>query len=134
MTKKLLFVMALVLALTLVASAADVTGKWTYEQAGRQGGNPTTVTLNLKQAGNTVTGTQSRPGRDGAAMETPISDGKIEGDNISFVVTQQGRNGEQKISFKGTVSGSEMKLQMMRPGRDGGAGTPVDIVAKKSTT
>jgi opacity protein-like surface antigen len=134
MTKKLLFVMALVLALTLVASAADVTGKWTYEQAGRGGGNPTTVTLNLKQAGSTVTGTQSRPGRDGAAMETPISEGKIDGDNISFTVTQSFGGNEMKTTFKGTVSGSEMKLQMMRPGRDGGPGTPVDIVAKKSTT
>jgi opacity protein-like surface antigen len=129
MTKKLLFVATLLLALTLVASAADVTGKWTFEQAGRGGGNPTTVTLNLKQSGNTVTGNLSQPGRDGAAMETPITDGKIDGDNISFNVVRSFQGNEMKQEYKGTVSGSEMKLT-----RSGGRGNPQEIVAKKSTT
>ena len=35
MTKKLLFVMTILLVVAFVASAADVTGKWTYEMAGR---------------------------------------------------------------------------------------------------
>ena len=38
--------------------AADVTGKWTAEVQGR-GGNPMTVTMNLKADGNNLTGTVS---------------------------------------------------------------------------
>ena len=37
--KKLLTLVTALLAIVLVSTAADVTGKWTYEQAGRQGGN-----------------------------------------------------------------------------------------------
>ena len=37
MTKKLLFVVAILCALTLAVMAADVSGKWTWEQQGRNG-------------------------------------------------------------------------------------------------
>ena len=72
MTKKLLFVTTILLALAFAASAADVTGKWIYEQAGRQGGNPTKVTLTLKAEGSKLSGTLSRPGRDGNAQTNEV--------------------------------------------------------------
>src|ERR1041384_5553745 len=89
MTKKLLFLTTVLLAFAFAATAADVSGKWVYEQAGRQGGNPVKVTLTLKAEGGKLTGNLSRPGRDGAAMESPISEGKVDGNNVSFKVTQQ---------------------------------------------
>jgi hypothetical protein len=134
MTKKLLFVTTLLLVVALAAFAADVTGKWTFEQAGRGGGGtPTVVTLNLKSAGAALTGTMSRPGRDGAAMESPISDGKIDGDNISFTTSQTMGDMTMKTEYKGTVAGSEIKLKVTRAGRDG-TPTTTEVTAKKATT
>jgi hypothetical protein len=37
MTKKLFFVVTILLVVAFAAMAADVTGKWVYEQAGRGG-------------------------------------------------------------------------------------------------
>ena len=134
MTKKLLFVFTILLVVAFVAMAADVTGKWVYEQAGRGGGNPTQVTLNLKASGSTLTGSMVRPGRGGEAMETPISEGKIDGDNISFKVTMQMGDNSMTTEYTGAVSGNEMKLKITRPGRGGGAPMTTEATAKRSTT
>ena len=119
MTKKLLFVFTILLVVAFVAMAADVTGKWVYEQAGRGGGNPTQVTLNLKANGSTLTGSLVRPGRGGDPMESAISEGKIDGDNVSFKVTMQMGGNSMTTEYIGAVSGNELKLKITRPGRDG---------------
>src|SRR5262245_9267402 len=98
MTKKLLFVTTVLLALSFAASAADVSGKWVFEQAGRQGGNPVKVTLTLKAEGSKLTGSYSRPGRDGAMMDAQISDGKVDGNNVSFKVATPGGGGNTMTS------------------------------------
>ena len=133
MTKKLLFATVCLLALALIASAADVNGKWAWEQAGRQGGNPVQVTLMLKAEGSNLTGTLTRPGRDGN-METAISDGKVNGDNVSFKVTMQFGDNSFTTDYAGTVSGNEMKLKITRPGRGGGEPVTTEVTAKKSST
>ena len=133
MTKKLLFVVSLMLVLAFAAMAADVSGKWTFEQAGR-GGNSVTVTLNLKASGGSLTGTMSRPGRDGNAMETPISDGKVDGDNISFKTVQSFGGNDFTTDYKGTVSGDSIDLSITRPGRGGGDPVTTKVTAKRSTT
>lgn len=132
MTKKLLFVTTILLALTLVAFAADVTGKYTYEQQGR-GGNTTTVTLNLKADGSKITGSVVRPGRGGNPMEAQITDGKIDGNNISFKTSQQMGDNTMTTEYTGTVSGDSISLKITRPGRDGSPMT-TEVTAKKSTT
>ena len=133
MTKKLLFVTTILLALCLAAFAADVSGKWTFEQQGR-GGNPTTVTLNLKADGMKLTGTVVRPGRDGgAAQEAQITDGKIDGNNISFKTSQQMGDNTITIEYTGTVSGDSISLKITRPGRDGSPMTS-EATAKRATT
>jgi hypothetical protein len=119
MTKKLLFVVTILLVVAFAAMAADVTGKWVYEQAGRGGGNPTQVTLNLKANGSTLTGSLVRPGRGGDPMESAISEGKIDGDNVSFKVTMQMGGNSMTTEYIGEVSGNELKLKITRPGRDG---------------
>jgi len=104
----------------LVASAADVTGKWVAQVPGR-GGNATETTFNLKQDGSTVTGTVS-----GGRGDQPISDGKVEGDKISFNVNLEFNGNKITQAYTGTVSGDEMKLT-----RGGGRGNPIEFTAKK---
>jgi hypothetical protein len=147
MSRKLVFVGLLLLAVSMVAMAADVTGKWTYEQVGRGGGGggggtPRVVTLDLKSSGSTLTGTILQPmgGRGGggggqAAAPAPveIKNGKIDGDKISFDVTRETQNGAQTQKFEGTVSGAELKLKITRQGMDGTPQTN-EVTAKKSTT
>jgi hypothetical protein len=140
MTKKLLFVTTILLLVAFVAVAADVSGKWTYEQAGRQGGQPRPVTLDLKASGATLTGTVTgMGGRGGGGGGTPpppaqITNGKIDGDKISFEVKRAGRDGAEMVTkYEGTVSGSELKLKITRPGQDGTPQTN-EVVAKKATT
>lgn len=136
MTKKLLFVTTILLAVAFVAAAADVTGKWTFEMAGR-GGQAQTVTLNLKQSGSTLTGTQTGGmggrGGDGAAQDVQISNGKVDGDKISFEVTREFQGQSRTTKYEGTAAGSELKLKVTRPGRGGEMQTS-DVVAKKATT
>jgi hypothetical protein len=134
MTKKLLFVVAIMCVLTFAVYAADVSGKWTWEQAGRGGGNPTVTTLTLKVDGSTLTGTLSRPGRGGENMDTAISDGKVDGNTIMFnLKTSMGGN-DMVTPYKGTLDGDSLTLEFTRPGRGGGDPTPVKVVAKRATT
>jgi len=105
MTKKLLFVTTILLVVAFAAFAADVSGKWVYEQAGRQGGNPTKVTLTLKAEGSNLTGNVSRPGRDGNVMETPIESGKVDGNNITFKMTMQMGGNSMTSDYTGTLAG-----------------------------
>jgi hypothetical protein len=103
-------------ALAVAAFAADVSGKWTYEQPGRQGGNPMTVTLTLKADGAALTGSVS-----GRQADTPISNGKVDGDNISFEVTRETQNGAMTMQYSGKVAGGEIKFSVTRKGADGQA-------------
>jgi hypothetical protein len=134
MTKKLLFVTTLLLVLAFAAVAADVNGKWVYEQPGRQGGAPTKVTLTLKAEGGKLMGNSSRPGRDGAAMDTAISEGTVNGDNIAFKTSMDMGGNTMVTSYTGTVAGDELKLKVTRPGRGGGDPTTTEVTAKRATT
>ena len=112
------------LVVTFTAMAADVSGTWTGEQQGRNG--PQTVTLNLKAEGNTLNGTIT--GRGG---ETAISDGKVDGDNVSFTVTREFNGNTMKMKYSGAVSGSELKLKMEVEGSDRPAR---EMTLKRSST
>jgi hypothetical protein len=117
MKKYLLTLTALALT-SMVASAADIDGKWTREQQGR-GGNPTTVTLTLKSSGATLTGTLD----NGRGMPVDISEGKITGNMVSFkTVVDRGpdKGGKQETTYTGTVSATELKLTPMGGGGGGG--------------
>ncbi len=118
MTRKMMFTMGLLLALTWSLGAADVSGKWTAQVPGRSG-QMREVTITLKSAGQTLTGTVS--GRQG---DTEISEGKISGDDLSFKVnTQQGTQ-----TYTGKVVGNEIKFK-----REGGP-APIEFTAKRAAT
>jgi hypothetical protein len=119
MTKKLLFVTTILFVVAFVAMAADVSGKWTYQQPGRGGGDPIPVTITLKADGAALTGTVPSMGRGGAGQPSEIVNGKVDGDHIYFEVKRQGQNGETITKYDGTVSGDSMKLKVTRPGRGG---------------
>ena len=109
-------------ALAVVAFAADATGKWSFETQGRNG--PTTQTLSLKQSGGDLTGTVSG-GRGG---DVQISDGKVDGNNVSFSVVREFRGNQMTIKYTGVISGDEMKLTI-----ETGRG-PQQVTAKRGTT
>ena len=102
---RLLILMSLV---ALLVYAADVTGKW--QITSNFGGQTRTSTLTLKQDGETLTGSIS-----GRAGETPIQDGKISGDDISFTVVRKMQDQEFKMNYKGKVSGDTIKLTVSTP-------------------
>jgi len=95
------------------AFGADVDGKWTGSIAGMDGNNMT-IGFTFKADGTTLTGVHIVNGQ-----ETAIKDGKIEGNNISFMVTLD-RGGEQtKIPHKGVISGDQIKMTYEMMGQPG---------------
>ena len=111
--------------LAFTAAAADVTGKWNAQVPGRDGQTRET-TFTFKVDGAKLTGTM------GTQMgESPISDGKVEGDNISFKTTVNFGGNEITLLFKGTVAGSEIKFTRER---EGGQGRAQEFTAKRAAT
>jgi hypothetical protein len=93
-------VLACVLA--LAALAADVSGKWKAEFT-TPDGTPRVNTFTLKADGSTVTGTVA-----GSQDETPIRNGKIEGDTVSFTADRPFGT----FTYKGKVSGDEIRFSV----------------------
>ncbi len=111
---------ALALALVGTAPGADVTGKWVAESQGMQG--PAETVFNFTVAGDTLTGTVS--GRRG---DSEITEGKVDGDEIRFVVVRRFGENEMKTIYTGKVAGDEITFTIDRefsgqPG--GGMGGP----------
>ena len=125
MKKSRFTIMTLCLLLAAVAAfAADVTGKWVAQVPGRNG-QAREMVINLKAEGNTLTGTIS--GRRG---EMQISDGKIDGDNISFTQTMEFNGNSMKFIYKGKISGDEIKFTRER---EGGEGQAAEFTAKRGS-
>ena len=134
MTKKLLFVTTILLFVAFVAVAADVSGKWTYEGPPRGGnpGRPTTITL--KADGMKLTGTVPGGGGKGAPpTEVEITNGKVDGNNISFEVRRSMGGNDVVFKYEGTIDGDTMKLKITRPGQDGSPVT-TEATAKRATS
>ena len=103
---------SLIAGILLVAGfafAADIDGKWTGEIVGQNMG----IAFTFKAEGTTLTGVHVVN-----EQETPIEDGKIDGNNISFTVTLD-FGGETKIPHKGTISGDEIKMTYEMMGQAG---------------
>lgn len=108
-------------ALTLcVCFAADIDGKWTTQVEGRNGTR--TESLMLKADGNTLTGTM----QGGRGEGVQISNGMIDGNNVSFSVVREFGGNQITQEYKGTLSNGELKLTM-----SGGRRGPVEMTFKK---
>ena len=140
MTKKLLFVVTVMIVVAFALMAADINGKWVAEQPGRNGGPARQTTFDLKADGATLTGTMTGgmgggPRRGGVAAvprALAISDGTIDGNNISFTVKVEFNGNTMVSKYEGTLSGDELKLKVNREGRNGA--TTSELTAKRSTT
>jgi Spy/CpxP family protein refolding chaperone len=92
-------------------------GKWSGQYDSGTG-DPQTLTYVFKTSGNTVTGTVMS---SMDSKETPIKDGKIDGNNISFGADVDAQGMTLKYKSKGVLSGEEIKLTF---DTDSGGGAP----------
>lgn len=113
----------LFLALGSVAAlAADFNGKWTAEVQGRNG--PQTMTFDFHVDGSTLTGKITTPRGD-----VDITNGKVDGDNISFDQVMNFNGNSMTMNYKGTASGDTINFTRTVGG--GGDRPPMQFVAKR---
>lgn len=122
MSNKITFVFTLITILAVVVLAADVGGKWVAQVPGREGQTRETV-FNFKVEGDKLTGTMS--GRQG--QEIAISDGKVSGDTLSFVVTMERGGNSIRWTYTGKIAGDEIQMK-----REGGRGSAREFTAKRA--
>jgi hypothetical protein len=111
--------MAAFILCTTVAQAADPTGTWTWSTPARNGGADRVSTLTLKVEASKLTGKISAPGRDGHAVETPIADGKIEGDHISFELVRSYNGNSSTNKYAGVVTADKITGKVESVNRNG---------------
>ncbi len=117
-----LLAFALLATLAPFARAAGVDGQWTADVPGR-GGETQASTFTFNSDGGKLTGTVANQ-----MGERPIEEGKIEGDDLSFVQNLEFNGNKVRILYKGKVSGNEIKFTRQR---DGGQGRVAEFVAKR---
>jgi hypothetical protein len=116
-------VIFILLLAAVAVFAADVSGKWVAQVPGR-GGETREATFTFKVDGNQLTGSVS--GRRG---DVAISDGKIDGDDISFAQVMEFGGNQVKLLYKGKVSGGEIKFTRQREGGE----RSVEFTAKRAS-
>ena len=88
---------------SLTALAADFNGKWTATVESPRGAQ--TITFDFHVDGAKLTGKVTTPRGD-----TDISDGKIDGDTISFAQVMNRDGNEFKITYTGKADGETIKF------------------------
>lgn len=105
MKSQFLRTIVLLAAMAAFAFAADVTGTWTATfdtQVGAQA-----YTYVFKQEGTKLTG---KAVSTFAKAETPITEGSVNGDDITFVEELNYEGMPLHIVYKGKISGNEIKF------------------------
>jgi hypothetical protein len=109
--RSMVLVFMIVVGLTYVY-AADITGKWNAAFDSQVG--PQKYVFEFKAEGAKLTGKAiSTIGEPPATTTSNITEGKIEGDKVSFTENLNYQGMELKITYTGTVSGDEIKLSRM---------------------
>ena len=114
--------MALLLVCASTAAAADVSGKW-HAQVPWPGRNLTDFYFAFKVDGAKLTGTATYPLGD-SAYHVEIMEGKVGGDDVSFVVVTKRGNTETRQIFKGKVVGDVINFTMEMPSASPAGGPP----------
>jgi len=99
MRKRILW---MTLLLAVVAAAADISGKWKADFQ-TPDGTARSNSFTFKVDGDKLTGTVA-----GAQDETPIQNGKIAGDDISFTAERPFGT----FTYAGKISGEEIKFKV----------------------
>lgn len=94
--------------------AADPSGKWTADFDGPQG-NKVHTSILLKADGEKLTGTVE--GMRGG--ETAISDGKVSGDDLTFLVVREWQGQQFKMIYHGRMQGDVIHFTVSREGGEG---------------
>jgi hypothetical protein len=113
---------SLLFVLVFTASGADVSGTW--KAAIETPNGPFETTFVFKVEGDKLSGTTSNQFMQGA----PISDGKVDGDDLTFVVKGNFNGNDVQVNYKGKVNGDEMKLTVEIAGFD----RTLEMTAKRS--
>jgi len=121
----------LLFALTSVAAlAADFNGKWTADVPGRDGSTRTS-TFTLKADGAKLTGSVSSQMGD-----AEITNGKVDGDNITFDVVRNFNDMTITLSYAGKADGADaIKFTRTFKGNMPGGGDappPQEFTAKRA--
>lgn len=88
----------------VVAFAADISGNW--KGTADFGNGPIERSFSFKVDGKKLTGETSSE----MMGKSVITDGVIDGDNVSFSITGNLQGNELKIHYKGTVHNNEIRL------------------------
>jgi uncharacterized protein (DUF2147 family) len=115
-----------VAAFAVAAPAADISGRWKAEYKTTYGGAPREsgeTTFTFKQNGEELTGTVTST----ALGEVQIREGKVSGDDVSFVVSRSYNGRERKMTYAGKVAGDEITFQTSMEG----FGRGLRMIAKK---
>jgi opacity protein-like surface antigen len=103
------------------ALAADITGNWTGSS------DQFSLKFVFKQDGETLTGNVIGPQGDPLA----ISDGKVQGDKVSFTVKVDMGGNSMKITHEGTIKGDEISLTTKVEGGGDFGGGPMTLKREK---
>jgi hypothetical protein len=98
----------------------DPAGTWTWTAPGRNGGPDRTNTLVLQVENSKLTGNLAAPGRGGQVSEIPVSDGKVNGDSISFTIVREVNGNFITNKYAGKIEADKIHgaVQFSRNGED----------------
>jgi hypothetical protein len=123
MIRRIVTLMIFAAAVVAPANAAEVAGKWTAEFDTAIGVQK--YTYEFKVDGSKLTGKAFGKRADSEA-EVEIQEGKINGDEITFVENLKFGDQDLRIEYKGRISGDEIKFT-----RKVGDFATEDFVAKR---
>lgn len=104
MIQRALLAGVLILAFSAVSLAASLDGRWEGTFSTPNG--DIQIAFTFKTEGAKLTGSVETPNGD-----TPITDGKIDGDNFSFKV----QFNDNAITHEGTISGDSIQMKVEGP-------------------
>jgi hypothetical protein len=106
----------------LAALAADISGTW--KATADLGNGPVERTFIFKQDGNKLTGETTST----LLGKSTITDGKVEGDTVTFTITGKIGDQEMKLNYTGKIGANEIKFKSEA---QGGGAQAFEWVAKK---
>jgi hypothetical protein len=113
----------LIALLALSAFAADISGNWKGTADTPNGKFERTFTFRV--VGTKVTG-ETNSQLFGKSM---ITDGRIEGDDLTFSISVKFQDNEMKVNYKGRVNPEGNEIKFTAEAQDGGL--TVEYVAKR---
>jgi hypothetical protein len=102
--------------------AADIAGTWKATAEGPNGSMERTFVFQVDGSKLTGETTSSMAGK------STITDGKVDGDNLSFTITVRIQDNELKLNYKGKVTGNEIHFTTEMAG---GGGQSIEWHGKK---